>query len=268
MDMRPSRVLRKMRGGEVATCVKLNLYDRRNVELAAMCGFDCVWVDMEHVPNDFGVIEQAVMAAKCHDCDVLTRVSRGGYSDYIRPLEADSSGIMVPHLMSLKDAEYVQYYTKFHPIGRRPLDGGNADGKYCLVDGLDYMKQANEQRFVICQIEDPEPLAELDEICQVPGIDMIFFGPADFSQGLGTPCDWSNPKINETRELIAKTARKYGKFAGTVGGPGNFQDLVNMGYNFISLGADVVALFTYYQDIVAKCSGTKAVESTSLYASK
>lgn len=259
MNMRPSRVLKKMREGKVATCIKLNFSDRRIVELAAMCGFDCVWVDMEHVPNGIDTVEQAALAAKVYDCDLLTRVSRGGYSDYIQPLEADSTGIMVPHLMSLEDAKYVQYYTKFHPIGRRPLDGGNADGKYCLVDTADYIKQANEQRFVIVQIEDPEPLKELDEICALPGIDMIFFGPADFSQGAGIPCDWDNPLLEETKRLIAKTARKHGKFAGTVGGTENFNELVNMGYNFISLGADVVALAPYFQDIVAKCDNTKAV---------
>ena len=247
--MRESRVLRKMRNGEVANCIKLNLSEPRNVEIAAMCGYDCIWVDMEHVPDTIETIENAVRAAKIYDVDLLTRVARGAYSNMIHPFEADSAGIMVPHLMSLEDAKTVVYYTKFHPVGRRPLDGGNADGKYCLVDGAEYVKQANEQRFVITQIEDPEPLAELDEICALPGIDMIFFGPADFSQGLGTPCE-PNPKIAETRKLIAKKAREYGKFAGTVGGPGNYQELVDEGFNFINIGADVVGLSNYYQGLL------------------
>ena len=64
MNMRPSRVLRKMREGYVATCVKLNSSDHRIAELAAMCGFDCVWVDLEHVPNGMHSIEKAVLATK------------------------------------------------------------------------------------------------------------------------------------------------------------------------------------------------------------
>ena len=259
MHMRKSRVLRQMRNGKVATCVKLNLADTRNAEIAAMCGFDCIWLDMEHVPTNYSYIEDAVRAAKIYDCDTLTRVSKGCYSDLVCPLEGDSTGIMVPHLMSLAEAKQIVYYTKFHPIGRRPIDGGNADGKYCLVDADDYMKQANDQRFVIVQIEDPEPLEELEEICALPGIDMIFFGPADFTQGAGIPNDFGNPKVLETKKLIAKTARKYGKFAGTVGGIGNQDDLIAMGYNFISLGADVVALADYFKNIVEKCTGKDAV---------
>lgn len=260
MDMRKSRVLRQMRSGKVATCVKLNLADTRAAEIAAMCGFDCIWLDMEHVPSDFSFIENAIRAAKIYDCDTLTRVPHGCYSDLVRPLEADSTGIMVPHLMSLEDAKRVVYYTKFHPIGRRPIDGGNTDGKFCLVDGNDYMKQANEERFTIVQIEDPEPLSELEEICALPGIDMLFFGPADLSQGIGKPNQFDDPQVKETRELVARTARKHGKFAGTVGGPGNFDDLVKMGYTFISVGADVVALWQYFLDITGKIQGRDIAE--------
>lgn len=259
MDMRKSRVLRQMRNGNVATCVKINLSDPRNAEIASMCGFDCIWIDMEHVPNDMSVVENTVRAAKIYDVDVLTRVSKGCYSDMVRPLEGDSTGIMVPHLMSLEEAKRIVYYTKFHPVGRRPIDGGNADGAYCLVSGADYIKQANEERFVIVQIEDPEPMEELEQICALPGIDMIFFGPADFSQGIGSP-NVPDPRIDEARRLIAKTARRHGKFAGTVGGPGNFDKLVEMGYTFISTGADVVGLWKYYQEIVGAVSGRKIAE--------
>ena len=248
MNMRKSRVLRQMRSGKVATCTKLNLSDPRAAEIAAMCGFDCIWIDLEHVPNNMKDVEDAVRAAKIYDVDVLTRVSKGCYSDICRPLEGDSTGVMVPHLMSLEEAKQIVYYTKFHPIGRRPLDGGNADGAYCLVDANDYIKQANEERFTVVQIEDPEPLAELEEIAALPGIDMLFFGPADFSQGIGAP-NSADPRIDETRRLVAKVARKHGKFAGTVGGPGNFDELVAMGYTFISTGADVVALWQYFKNI-------------------
>lgn len=250
MDMRKSRVLKKMRNGEMAISVKLNFDDPRGAELAAMCGYDCIWIDMEHVPSDYSSIENMIRAAKIYDCDVLTRVAKGSYNDFIRPFEADSTGIMVPHLMSLKEAKEIVYFTKFHPIGRRPIDGGNADGKFCLVNAVDYMKQANEERFVVVQIEDPEPLAELEEICALDGIDMIFFGPADFSQGLGTPCQFDNPKIAETRELVAKTAKKYGKFAGTTGNAGNIAEYRKLGYDFVNVTADVVILGPEYQRIL------------------
>ena len=117
MNMRPSRVLKKLRSGQIASCVKVNLADPRVTEIAAMCDFDCVWIDMEHVPSDWHTIENQIRAAKNYDCDTLVRVARGSYSDYIRPLEADAAGIMVPHIMNLEDAKKVVWQTRFHPMG-------------------------------------------------------------------------------------------------------------------------------------------------------
>ena len=82
--------------------------------------------------------------------------------------------------MSLEDAKKIVYYTKFHPVGRRPLDGGYADGGYCMIPAEEYIKQANHERFVIVQIEDPEPLGELEEIVSLDGIDMLFFWGGGF----------------------------------------------------------------------------------------
>ena len=255
MKMRKSRVLRKIRDGKTAFSVKLNLSDPRVAEIAAMCGIDCIWADMEHVPADYSQLENIVRAAKIYDCDVMCRIGRtGGYSDIIRPFEADAAGIMIPHLMSLEEAKKMVYYTKFHPIGRRPIDGGNADGKYCMVSTEDYINDANNERFTVVQIEDPEPMQELDEICALDGIDMIFFGPADFSQGIGNPCDIFNEETLKARRLVAETARKHGKMAGTVGGVANYKALEDEGFSFINLGADVVALTQYFSNIVTEVS--------------
>ena len=250
MNMKPSKVLKILRSGQTACSIKLNLADSRSVEIAGIAGFDCVWTDMEHVPNDLSQIEKQILAAKAYDLDIIVRVARGSYSSLVWPLEMDATGIMVPHIMSLADAKQVVRQTKFHPIGLRPVDGGNADGGFCQVNFLDYLKQANEERLVIVQIEDKEPLAEIEAIAELPGIDMLFFGPGDFSQSLGHPGVFDHPELIKTREKIAKVAAKYGKFAGTVGGVGNMNALIDMGYQFVNLGADVVGLGKYYIDIV------------------
>jgi len=251
MQMRKSRVLQKLRAGELVSCVKMNLSCARTSELAAALGFDCIWIDMEHTAADWSEVEKHIMAAKTRDKDVMVRVTRGSYSDYIRPLELDAAGIMVPHIMSVEDAKQVARTTRFHPVGRRPVDGGNADGIYCNIPFLEYIKQANEQRFVVVQIEDPEPLDDLDVIASVEGIDMLFFGPGDFSHSIGTPADFQNPKVIETRKRVAEVARAHGKYAGTIGGLGDLDNFFEMGYRFISIGADVLALGPYFKEIVS-----------------
>ncbi|MGC8861775.1 MAG: HpcH/HpaI aldolase family protein [Armatimonadota bacterium] len=258
MRIRPSRVLRKLRAGGAVSCFKLNLSCARAAQIAAALGFDCVWTDMEHTATQWSDVEKQIMAAKAHDADVMVRVPRGSYSDYIKPLELDAAGIMVPHCMSLADAQFVVRTTRFHPIGRRPVDGGNADGLYCNIPFREYIQQANKERFVAIQIEDPEPLAELDRIASLEGIDMIFFGPGDFSHGIGVPGELDHPQVREIRRRVAKVALANGKFAGTMGSPENLAELLDMGYRFINMGADVLGLSAYCRELVAEFETTSA----------
>ena len=250
MKMRPSKVLRKLRAGEIVNCTKVNFSDPRAFEIPAIAGFDCIWTCQEHIGTDYRALQEQVMATKAHDCDLLCRVPRGSYSDYIRPLELDATGIMVPHVMSAEDARNVVKMTRFQPVGMRPVDGGNADGKYCMVPFEEYLEQANRERFIILQIEDYSAMSELDEIAAVEGYDMLFFGPGDFTHSLGLPINFDDSRVQEARLKIVEAAHKYGKFAGTVGSIDNRQELVDMGYQFISLGGNVVVWGNWCKGIV------------------
>lgn len=263
--MRESRVLNRLRDGKLVSCVKINYGDPQVSELAAMAGFDCIWIDQEHQGQDWSVVASHIWAAKAHNADIMVRISRGSYCDYIKPLEMDATGILVPHIMGLQDAKNVIHMTRFHPIGRRALDGGNADGGYTLHDPNAYMQHANKNRFIILQIEDPEPLDELEEIAALDGFEMLFFGPGDFSHGIGAPAQWDHPRLIEARQRVADVAKKYGKFAGTVGSPANMNELIDLGYQFVSLGADVVGVKKYFQDIMHSFQKSPKVSSRNSY---
>lgn len=250
MKMRESQVLKKLRAGENVSCIKINFQNAQVSELAAMAGFDCVWIDQEHSAQDWSVINSQIWSTKAHNTDIMVRVPRGSYSDLVKPLEMDATGIMVPHVMSLQDAKNVIRMTRFHPVGLRAMDGGNADGAYTNLDFKEYLEQANRERFVVLQIEDPEPLEELEAIAALDGFDMLFFGPGDFSQGIGAPGEWNNSKLIDARKRVAEVANKFGKFAATTGSIDKLDELLEMGYKFVSVGADVVGMSSYFHGLV------------------
>lgn len=262
MIQKNSAIVEKLKKDELVTCTKLNITDTITAELAAYAGFDCIWLDMEHTPVDFREVQHTILAAKARGAEVIVRTARGAYSNTIKALEMDATGVMVPHVMSKEDAESVAYYTKFQPIGRRPIDGGNADGMYCLMSTEDYIRYSNEQKLTIIQIEDIESYEQIEEIAATPGIDMLFFGPADFSHSLGLILDMGNKKITEARKRVAEVARRHGKFAGTVGSTANMKELYDMGYRFISMGADVIGLNQYYADMMKQINEWKNLPGT------
>ncbi len=252
MVLKKSAALEKMRRGETAAAIKINLDGTRGVNQAGLFGFDFIWLDQEHCPNGISEIERQFNAAKAAGCDVIVRVKRGSYSDMINFLEMNCEAIMVPHVKTAAEAAEIARTTKFHPLGRRPIDGGNADGGFTLADYAEYRRFVNENRMVIIQIEDVEALDELDAIAATPGIDMLFFGPADFAHSLGAPDDFQHPRLLEARRLVAAAAGRHGKLAGTTGPTARFRDYAAMGYHLISVGADVVGLSEYYGRIAAE----------------
>lgn len=251
LSIRKSNVLERLRAGKIACSIKVNVSGIDATEIAAMSGFDCVWTCMEHCPHDLETIKMQAAVCKAHDTDLLVRVPRGSYSDLIRPLELDATGIMVPHVMSFEDAKRVVNQTRFHPIGRRPIDGGNSDGRFCMIPTEEYLRESNKNKMVILQIEDPEPMEkDLEAICELEGYDILFFGPADYAHALGNPTNLKDEAVVAARKRIAKTAQKYGKFLGTVSGAGDPRVLLEEGYQFINLGSDVGALINAYRNNV------------------
>lgn len=267
MKMRESKVLKKLRAGETVSCFKVNIADAQSTEIAAISGFDCIWVDREHLAQDWSTYSAHVWATKAHNTDLMVRVPRGSYSDYVKPLELDATGILVPHVMGVEDAKKIIEITRFYPVGRRAIDGGSADGGYTNMDFAEYLHQANHQRFVIFQIEDVEALQELDQIAALDGFDMLFFGPGDFSQSIGAPGDWNNPILLEARELVAQVANKHGKIAATTGSIDKLDEFKDMGYRFINVGADVVGLSGYCNTLMTKFnkSGAGVTSGTESY---
>ena len=149
-----------------------------------------------------------------------------------------------------EQAREIVHWTRFAPLGRRPLDGGNADGQYCALPPKEYIRFANANRMVIVQIEDPEPLPELDRICQVAGIDMLFFGPGDFSHAIGHCGEYDHPEVARVRKLVVETAHKYGKFAGTVSAP-SMRQVFAEGFDVGSMNSGIATALNQ----VSECLG-------------
>jgi 4-hydroxy-2-oxoheptanedioate aldolase len=245
MKTRASRVLKLLAEGQLPTVLKINLSDPRVIEIAGLCGVDAVWLCHEHVPNDWLSLENQIRAARVHNIDTLVRVGRGSYSDYIRPFEADATGIIVPHVASEAEARQIVEWVRFHPVGKRALDGGNIDGQFCLVPLEEYLRHSNRERIVILQIESPEALEQVEKIAAVPGFNGILFGPGDFSHRIGKAGQLDAPEVVAARQRVAAACRRHGKFAMTAGLIAPFPDLVAEGYRVIGIGADVVALTQY-----------------------
>ena len=268
MTLRTSRLLRELNAGQNPCTLKLNLNDPRIIEMAGLAGASAVWLCNEHVPNGWTNLENQVRAAKLHDMDSIVRVSKGSYSDYVKPFELDATAIMVPHVTTAEEARKVVEMTRFMPLGRRPIDGGNVDGGFCQIPIADYLLHSNSERLVILQIESPEALANVEEIAAVPGFDVLLFGPGDFSHLIGKAGKIGDAEVVSARKRVAAAARQHGKHLMMPGMIGPRAELEQEGWRIFNLGADVLSLGSAFNRLVADYKQTPAQDPAAVYNAK
>lgn len=252
IELRPNRVLARIRAGQYVLCGSPTPYSSPKIpEVMGLIGFDCIWIDMEHQDYSYDQVFNMCLASRATGMEPMIRVRKEGDHSFFRAFEAGATGIMVPHIRTLEEAEWALRFSRFAPTGLRGMDGVEAAARYSLVSMQEYMDWALRETFVIFQVEDAVSLDILDEVARMDGLDGLFFGPADMSQSLGIPCQFDHPKMAEARKLVAATARKHGKFWGQpVGSAEQAAQLhEEEGGQFFACGAAIILLKDGYQRI-------------------
>lgn len=241
--MRRSQVLAKLKRDEPALIVAFHLCDPALFELASLMGFDGIWIDMEHRGHAMETAQNLMRAGRVGTSDMIARPAKGEFMRMSRMLEAGAQGIIYPRCESASEAAEVVKWAKFPPLGQRGIDGGGPDMPYLSMSLSEYVRAANEQTFVVVQIEDPHSLEAVEEIAAVPGVDAIMLGPGDFSSLSGFPGDMNHPKLHEAAARIAAAVRPLGKHWGMpVGSVERAQNAIKLGARFLPAATDVVLI--------------------------
>lgn len=239
--MRLSRIKAKLARGEPVLVVSCHFADPSVYEMTSLLGFDGIWLDLEHHATSAETAAQLMRAARVGTSDIIVRPAKGEYMRLGRLLEAGAQGIMYPRCESAAEAAELVSWAKFAPLGQRGIDGANADNPYCLMPVPEYLKAANEQTFLLAQIESPHAVEQAEEIARVPGVDGLFLGPGDLSILAGIPCQFEHPIVTGAVQRVAAAAKKAGKWWGTVSfSPEHGRKLLDMGATVLAHGADIL----------------------------
>jgi 4-hydroxy-2-oxoheptanedioate aldolase len=239
--MRPSRIKDKLKRNEPVLLTTLHLTDPSLYELTSLLGFDGIWMDLEHHGTDVETAMTLMRAARVGGADIMARPGKGEFMRLGRLLEAGAQGIMYPRCDDAAEARQVVAWSKFAPLGQRGFDSGNPDNPYCSMPMAEYIRAANEQTFLVIQLEDRDAVSRAQSIAEVEGVDVLFFGPADFTVLNGIPGQFDHPLVLEAMTTIAEAARKTGKHWGMpTWSPEYTQRLLDMGARFLCHGADII----------------------------
>jgi 4-hydroxy-2-oxoheptanedioate aldolase len=237
--MRKSKVLSKLRNDEVVFCFTSLYANPDIVEMMGYLGVDVAWICNEHREINPEKIHELARAGRAGDIDILLRRAYGTYADLIRPLEAGVAGLLIPHCTSGAMAQEVASQVKYWPAGRRGMDGVNGDSFFGTIPADEYIVDANNETFLMVQIEDVEAIDEIDAIAEVDGVDLIYVGPADLSHSMGIPGDFKNPEIQAVIRKVTEACKRNGKWSATSGLDLAYtRELIDAGVEFITTASD------------------------------
>src|SRR5512140_2959088 len=218
--------------------------------LAAQGFFEWLLVDFEHTPVDrstAAMILSAISDVSGGRVTPLARVSVGSSDQIKHALDAGAQGIIVPMVKGAEEVRAAVRYTRFPPDGERGA-GGLSPHLGFGVSRPVYIQRVNQEILFGVQIETLEAVENVEEILDVPGVDMCFIGPNDLHLALGYPAMfWSaEPRFVEAvRRVEAACARRRMPIGTLCTDVASAKDRIRDGYTFVGMGSDAHYVLQY-----------------------
>ena len=242
--MQPSTVLKKIRAGETVVTAKSCYTDPELVEMIASSGYDAVWICLEHKRVDASMVYALIQACRLGGADALIRVRPSNYTDVLHLIESGARGIMLPRVKHPDEVREVVRAMKFPPLGARGYDGIHAEADFGRIPAAEYLAKANDENFLVVQIEEPEVVPHIDEIAATAGVDVLFVGPSDLTLGLGKFGRTDDPEVRAILQNVADACARHGKVAAIPCAPEQVKGYHDMGFRFFNVMSDYRCVFS------------------------
>jgi len=238
-----NNVRRRIAAGEVAVSMVVRLV--HSIEIAGIakaCGFDSLYVDLEHCSFSMQTTSQICMAALDVGVTPFVRVPSYEPEFVSRALDGGALGVIAPHISGRADAERVVANAKFPPHGSRSVSVGTPHLRFRHWLLGEARRVLNQETTVVAMIETPDALAKADEIAGVEGVDIVMIGTNDLCAEMGIDGQFEHQKVKDAYAQVIEACRKHGRAAG-IGGlasrPKLMAEFVAAGALYVSSGADL-----------------------------
>jgi 4-hydroxy-2-oxoheptanedioate aldolase len=217
-------------------------------------GYDYVGIDTQHSPLSEAQASVLVRRLVGAPYAVIVRVSKNDPAFIGGLLDAGADGIIVPMVSTAADAAAAAAACRYPPEGVRSF------GPYRADLGFD-LAALQERVSCFVMIETSEGLANVRDICAVPGIAGVYIGPGDLSIGLGLDAmlAFSTDQLVEPVRAIKAACDEFGLIMGSHSlNATNARQWVGRGAQLVSLGADSVMMATIATQELETARGTRS----------
>jgi 2-keto-3-deoxy-L-rhamnonate aldolase RhmA len=241
---------KKLAAGETTVGLWISLESPSITEIAVALGIDWIVIDAEHGHLDWKEIVEHLRATVRSNTVALVRIAELNGGLIKRVLDIGADGVVIPWVESAEQLRQAIEWARFPKEGRRGIGAERATAwGQCLVE---HTAIANEHVLVIPVIESVRTREQIEQMAQVPGSEIFFFGPADYSSTAGYRGQWEGPGVAEQILEMKEKLRRANKHCGLIAtSPDNLRERREQGFGLIGLGFDAGLLIRALKAMLA-----------------
>ena len=212
--------------------------------------FDYMEFVAEYAPFSQADLENMARAAELYNMDSMIKVDL--QNRFYVAQKAVASGFQAINFADHRTAQEVR--DSINAI--RPMTVGS-DGLYghpnrrfiCSPNNVSQEEHIARLNDIVCcfMIEKKEAVENIEEICSVPGVDMVQFGPADYSMSLGKNRSDFGEECRAAERKMIEVALKHGvRPRCEINTPDQAQYYIDLGVRHFSLGDQLMKLKEFW----------------------
>lgn len=234
--MYPNPLKQKLKNGGVALGTSLAAPTAAVTAATCRADIDFIWMDTEHAPYGTETLETLPVIARQKGVAPLLRVAWNDPALIKKAFDVGAVAVMVPQVNTAEEAARAVEYAFYPPLGQRGVSPN-----WPQIAGEDWgevIRTANDETVLILQIESQQAYDNLDEIVQVPGIDVLFVGPMDLSASLGVITETGHGSVQEIMRDVPKRLEGTGIAAATtLSDIDDIRQKLEWGYRFMNVSS-------------------------------
>jgi 4-hydroxy-2-oxoheptanedioate aldolase len=218
------------------------------MEILAKSPYDFLVIDAEHPATSGSIIHTQLTALAAGEAASFVKLSSLEPNMIRHCLDLGVDGLIGADINTAEDARRFVGLTRYPPHGTRGVAGAvRATG---FTRDRTYVESV-EQRLIRCVlIESTSGLDQLEAICAIDGVDVVFFGPADLAAQIGHIGQAGAPAVVSAIEDGIKRVRRVGRPVGIVSAEADVDRYIKLGISMFVVGSEMT-LFVQAIDSLA-----------------
>ena len=213
--------------------------------------YDYVEFVAEYVPYDMTDLDNLCRAAELYDLGMMIKLDYSGNQLFAqRAFGSGFGSVLFADAHNVEEAkECIAAVTPDTPEDGGSFGVGMRRSSYMGYGGSPEYIQAIRDIVVVLMIEKKGAVDELDEILALPGLDMVQWGPSDYSVSIGKAGQKGAPEIKAAETRVIETSLKMGIHPRIeIGTPDQARYYLDMGVRHFCMNTDLVILFSWWKE--------------------